>query len=130
MKKPFNQNFLRILALIVLLIGAIGSLGFMFIAGRNQNSVILLVLFMIWVLSPFVGLIVAAKISKKWTVLTRLALYWLMLVLSIGSLIIYSGIIPVGTKTAFKFLVVPLISWLLIMIVIPIVIRLSAKKSS
>ncbi len=131
MKKIFNLNFLRILALIVMSIGAIGSLCFMFNAGRNQNSVILITLFTAWVLSPFIGLLIANKISKRLTVLTRVTLCWLMLVITFGSLIIYSGaIIPVGTKPAFKFLVVPLISWLLIVTVILIVSRLSIKKAS
>ena len=131
MKKMFNLNFLRILALIVMSGGAIGSLCLMFNAGRNQSSVILITLFTAWLLSPFAGLLIAEKISKRWTALTRLTLYWLMLVLTLGSLISYSGAFsPVGTKPAFKFLVVPLISWLLIVTVIPIVSRLSTNKPS
>jgi hypothetical protein len=130
MGKIFNLNFLRIMALIAMLVGAIGSLGFMFYAGRNQNSVILIALFTTWVLSPFVGLLIADKISKRWTVNTSVTLYWLMIVLSLGSLIIYSGaLIPLGTKPAFKFLVVPFISWLLILTVIPIVSRLTYKHN-
>ena len=128
MKKSFNLIFLRILALIVMLVGAIGSLGFMFYACRHQNSVILITLFTVWLLSPFAGLLIADKISKRWTVLVRVTLCWLMLVLTLGSLIIYSGAIsPHGTKPAFKFLVVPLISWILIVTVILIVNRLSHK---
>src|SRR5665811_730866 len=119
MKKIFDLNFLRTIALIVMLVGAIGSLGIMFSAGRNQNSVILITLFTVWVLSPFVGLLIANKISKRWTVLTRVTLYWLMIVLTLGSLISYSGAFSqVGTKPAFKFLVVPLILWILIVTVI------------
>jgi hypothetical protein len=131
MKKTINLNFLRILALIAMLVGAIGSLGFMFNAGHNQNSVILITLFTIWVLSPFAGLLIANKISKRWTVLTRLTLCWLMLVITFVSLISYSSVIsPLGTKPAFKFLVVPLISWLLIVTIIPLVRRLSNNKAS
>jgi hypothetical protein len=131
MRKTFNLNFLRILALIVMSGGAIGSLCFMFNAGRNQSSVILITLFTAWLLSPFIGLLIAERISKRWTVLTRLTLYWLMLVLTLCSLISYSGAFsPVGTKPAFKFLVVPLISWLLIVTVIPIVSRMSTSKPS
>jgi hypothetical protein len=130
MEKSFNLIFLRILALIVMLVGAIGSLGFMFYAGRHQNSVILITLFTVWLLSPFAGLLIADKISKRWTVLARVTLCWLMLVLTFGSLIIYSGAIsPPGTKPAFKFLVVPLISWIIIVTVIPIVNRLSHKSN-
>ena len=59
MKKKFHINFLQILALIALLVGAIGSLIFMFNAGHRQNSIILITFFTIWVLSPFVGLLIA-----------------------------------------------------------------------
>lgn len=131
MGKNFNINFLRISALIAILIGVFGSLGFMFYAGHSQKSVILISLFTIWVLSPFIGLLIAYRISKRWNVRTRLTLYWLMIVLTLGSLICYSGVLgQLGAKPAFKFLVVPFISWLLIVTVIPIVIKQSADKAS
>jgi hypothetical protein len=66
------------MALIGILVGAIGSLGFMFHAGHNQKSVILITLFTAWVLSPFVVLLIAKKISKGWTINIRVTLYWLM----------------------------------------------------
>jgi hypothetical protein len=118
------------MVLIVMLVGAIGSLFFMFNAGHKQNSIILITLFTIWVLSPFVGLLIANKIIKRWTVRTRVTLYWLMLVLTLGSLICYSGAFgQLGAKPAFKFLVIPLISWLLIVTVIPIANWLSHKNN-
>ena len=116
-KKP-NQSFLRTSALTSLLAGTVGSLYFM-LNGRNQKSIILLGLFIVWVLSPFAGLLIANKISNRWTVPARTLLYFLMIVLTIGSLIAYSGaFIPSGTKPAFIFLVVPLTSWLFIVTVI------------
>jgi hypothetical protein len=130
MRRLFTLNFLRIIALIVIVPGVIGSLCFMFNAGRNQKSIILISLFTAWVLSPFVGLLIANKISIKWEHVTRVALYWLMLILTFGSLVSYSGALsPFGTKAAFKFLVVPLISWLLILSVLPIVSRMSRKNN-
>lgn len=131
MGKIFNLNFLRNLALIAILVGAGGSLFFMFHAGHNQSSIILITLFTVWVLSPFAGVLIADRISKRWKVLSRVTLYWLILVISLGSLICYSGAFGhLGAKPAFKFLVVPLISWLLIVTVIPIVSRLSTNKAS
>jgi uncharacterized membrane protein len=53
-----------------------------------------------------------------------------MLFLTLGSLVSYSGVLsPPGTKPAFVFLVVPLISWLLMAIVIPITASLSRRLS-
>ena len=126
-----NQNLLRTTALTVVLLGAVGSLYFMFNAGSNQKSVLLLALFTAWVLSPFVGLFVATKISNRWTVVTRSSLYLLMILLSIGSLVAYSGALtPSGTKPAFIFIVIPFVSWLLIVIVIPIVRRWSRNRNT
>ena len=126
-----NQNLLRTTALTVVLLGAVGSLYFMFNVGSNQKSVLLLALFTAWVLSPFVGLFVATKISNRWTVVTRSSLYLLMILLSIGSLVAYSGALtPSGTKPAFIFLVIPFVSWLLIVIVIPIVRRWSRNRNT
>ena len=118
-KKTSSQNFLRTTALIVALVGAVGSLYFMFSASRKQNSIILLGLFTAWVLSPFVGLFISNKISNRWTVTARSLLYWLMIVLTISSLVAYSGAFNTPhTKNAFIFLIVPLISWILLIIAV------------
>src|ERR1039458_205725 len=77
---------LRIAALLALLAGAVGSVGLMLHAGRHNDSRFLLVLFALWVLSPFVALILANVVSKRWPVHTRVALYTVMLVLTLGSL--------------------------------------------
>lgn len=111
-----RQNLLQIMALAVLLVGAIGSLYFMFKAGSNQKSIILIGLFTVWVLSPFGGLFIANKVTSIWTVITRKLLYRLMLGLTIGSLIAYSGLVTIPhTKPAFIFLAFPFVSWLAIL---------------
>ena len=128
-KKSPNQGFLGTIALIVALVGAVGSLYFMFSAGRKQNSIILLALFTAWVLSPFVGLFISNKISGRWTVPARASLYWLMIILTIGSLVAYSGAFNTPqTKNAFIFLIFPLISWFLIVIVFLIARKISNKN--
>jgi hypothetical protein len=129
MKKTPNLGFLRTVALVVLLVGAGGSLDLTLQAGRNNHSVLLRVLFACWVLSPFIALLVANLISIRWSLLTRRALYFLMLVLTLGSLACYSGALsPPGTKPAFVFLIVPLISWLLLATVLPIAASRSRKR--
>ena len=121
MKKLTNNNLLRIIALIVLFAGAISSLVLMFNAGHNQKSILLILLFTGWVLSPFIGLFIADMISKNWLSKTRLTIHLLIVFVVLASLIFYSGALNVpGTKPAFKFLIVPLISWVLILIVVPI----------
>ncbi len=128
-KKNSNQGFLGTIALIAALVGAVGSLYFMFSAGRKQNSIILLGLFTAWVLSPFVGLFISNKISSRWTFPARALLYWLMIILTIGSLVAYSGAFNTPqTKNAFIFLIFPLISWFLIVIVFLIARKISSKN--
>ena len=124
-------RFLRVAALIATLAGALGSLGFMLSVGRKSDSTILMLLFTIWVLSPFVGLVLATEVSKRFSVLTRTTLYGVMLVLSWVSLAIYGFVAlnPPGPKPAFAFLVVPLGSWLLIAVLIPITTILAGRRS-
>ena len=113
-KETSNQNFIRTIALISVVAGAIGSLYFMFNAGRNQKSIFLIILFTGWVLSPFAALFFTNKIVKHRKVSAHALLYWFMIIITIVSLVAYSGIfIPPGTKPAFIFLVVPLFSWVL-----------------
>ena len=124
-------GLLRAAALIAVLAGAAGSLGLMLHASRRNDSRILLVLFTIWVLSPFVALVLADVVSKRWSVLTRATLHSVMLVLTLCSLAIYGDVAlgPPRAKTAFVFVVVPPASWLLIAIAVPIAALISGRLS-
>src|SRR5438093_1243932 len=70
---------MRVVSLFAALAGAIGSVGLMFSEARNAPR-FLLVLFAIWVLSPFVGLVLTHAASARWSGLTRTALYGVMIV--------------------------------------------------
>ena len=127
-EKTFNTTILRTVALILLVLGAVGSLYFMFNVSRNQKSILLIALFTGWILSPFVGLFLVDKFSKRWTVNIRASFYWLMIILTIVSLVGYSGAFNTPkTKNAFVFLIIPLISWIFRTISILIAQRLSRK---
>ena len=106
-------------------IGAVGSLALMFDAGR-QTPVLLLVLFVGWILVPFIALFIAYAISKSWSVVAQMALCSLMVILTTGSLICYSGLLDYpGMRPAFMFVLVPVISSLLIAVVILLTRRLT-----
>jgi hypothetical protein len=114
-RKKMNINFLGWLALLIGIAGAIISLYFMFNAGRNQPSAVLIILFTLWVLSPFIGLLLLNNISKRWIVSVRETLYWLAIIMTILSVAGYSGTFnPFETKNAFMFLVIPFVSWVII----------------
>jgi hypothetical protein len=121
---------LRAVALIAVVGGAGGSVGLMLRAGRRTPR-LLLVLFVIWVLSPFVALAWANLVSKRWTVPIRATLYCVTLVLALGSLAVYGGLVlpPAGSARAFVFVAVPPASWLLMAIAVPMAALISRRGS-
>ena len=119
MEKKSTFSLIQTISLVIVLVGIVASLVLVLYNGRNNKSVLLIALFVGWVLSPFIALLITHKVSKRWTDFARKILYSLMLMITIFSLLGYSGVlIPAGTKTAFVFLVVPLISWVLIAVLI------------
>jgi len=138
MTSPVSQEkpeggFLGLLhaaALIALPAGAVGSVGLLLRACQRNNSRLLLVLFTIWVLSPFVALASADVVSKRWSVVTRGALYSLMLVLPLGSVAIYAtgAFKPARSGAVFLFVALPPVSWLLIAIVVPMAAFISGRS--
>ena len=123
-------DLLRAGARIAVVAGAVGSVGLTLRAGRSTPR-LLLVLFVLWVLSPFVALAWANMVAKRWSVLTRAMLYCVTLVVTLGSLAIYGSVVlpPVGSPRAFLFVVVPPGSWLLITIVVPLTALISGRLS-
>jgi hypothetical protein len=118
-KNSSGQNLLRTTARTILLIGSVGSLYFMFRIGSNQKSILLLGLFTIWVLSPFVGLLFAKRLSRHWTDKMSTWLYWTIIILTVASLTVYSGILTLSqTPPAFNFLFIPFLCWLVILTIL------------
>jgi len=122
------KRLVRRITFIIMLTGALVSLGLTLRAGRNNHSVLLMMLFGIWVFSPFMGMAVAYILSNRWTLFTRNVLYILAMVLTFISLLMYGGVwSPTGIKPAFVFLIVPLLSWLVLAVVIPLTTSRSKK---
>lgn len=127
--KTIRQKVFRTTALTISLVGTIGSLFFMFKVGNHQKSILLLGLFTAWVLSPFAGLFVVDRFSKQWSDKIHSLLYWTMIILSVISIAVYSGLLtPYKTKPAFNFLVIPFLSWLVILSILFIARQFSRKK--
>jgi hypothetical protein len=118
-------------ALIATVVGAAGSLGLMFRAGQRTPR-FLLVLFTIWVLSPFVALLWANMLSKRWSVVIRGTLYCVTLVVTLGSVAVYSELVvlrPPGSANAFLFVAVPPASWLFMTMVVSMAALVSGRLS-
>ena len=124
-------GLLRVVALIAMVSGAGGSVGLMLWEGHRNPSRVLLLLFTIWDLSPFIALVLADIVSKRWSVLTRATLHSVMMVVSLGSLAIYGYVVlrPHESTPTAVFLVVPLGSWLLLTIVVTVAALISNRLS-
>ena len=111
---------LRRAALIALYGGAIVSEGLMLYAGRRNTHLLITILFIGWVLGPYLALVLADCFSKTWTIPARAAVYWLMIVVTLGSLAIYINDVldPPKAKGAFVYVAVPIASGILIVIVV------------
>jgi hypothetical protein len=129
-----DTGFLSVLhkvALIAMIAGAAGSVTLMLHAGRRQESRVLIVLFGIWVLSPFVAGVVASSVSKRWAALTQATLCMVIVVLTLGSLAIYGDVAYGYTKAkvGFIFLVVPLASWLITAVAVATAALISGRHA-
>ena len=84
---------------------AVGSFSIMLYTGKHQDSKFLILLFSMWVLSPFIALYLAYKHHIGWPVLRRTLLNQLMLIVSMSSMLIYglSLFVPFR-RPAFVFL--------------------------
>ena len=105
-------------------IGAIASVALLVYvgtrAGSNKTQPVVMILIAIWVLSPFVILLAAKSLSKSWSDTTRAALYAMMIVIPVISLIVYvwAATGPLRPKAAAPFVGTPPVSWLLITLVL------------
>jgi hypothetical protein len=105
----------RPFAIFACVAGAGASLLFMYQVGHRNPSFVLMLLFTVWVVSPFIALLVGATLSAGWTGSSRAALYGVMLAVSVLSPLAY-GVVALGPprpRPAFAFLVVPFLSWCL-----------------
>ena len=118
-----STNVLRTVALIAAVAGAAGSVVLMLRTGSRNQSSVLMLMFAVWVLSPFVALALAEVKSTGWSSATRTTIHVLMLLFAVTSLSVYLGLVamPAASKPAFPYLMVPLVCWLLIVTVLPLV---------
>jgi hypothetical protein len=116
----------RILTRMVVLAGIVASLSLMFYTGRNNESILLMSVFTAWIVSPFMVLLAASQVSAGWPGKRQVVLNLIMLAIPAVSVLAYSGkVSPAGTRPAFMFIVMPLISWLIM-----VALYLQARRSS
>jgi hypothetical protein len=122
-------NILRTVAIIIVLIGAAITLCLVMQAGAHNKSVLLLLLFILWDLSPFAALLVANSFYKHHAVVVLVTLYILMLIIAIGAPLFYWHISGLsGPSRTGPFLVVPILSWLLMIIILPLTAAFARRR--
>ncbi len=114
-KKTLNSSLLRTITTIILLTGVALSAILTIKAGHKNASVVLPALFLAWVMSPFIMLLfVNYRVNR---LSERAIIYILMMLLSVISVIAYTGILsPIDAKPAAIFLFTPFISWVAIIL--------------
>ena len=97
----------------VLMIGAAMSLGFLFLAGRHNHSVVLMSLFTLWVISPFAGWLLV--IHKRLIPATK-SCYLAITVAAIPVMLYLAAYLYPGRTPAFIFLITPFASWMVLVL--------------
>ena len=123
-------RFLRAVTLVAAVVGAVGAIVFVLRVGHRNKSIILVAMFVIWDVAPFVGLLWAHRAARAWASISQTALYWVTLVVALASPAIY-GVVALGPprpKPAAWFLIVPVASWLLIAVVLRIAAALARRS--
>ena len=119
---------MREVALVASAAGAAGSFGLL-LRAREHPPLVLLLLFVIWDLAPFVVLAVATTVSAGWPMPTRTTLYYLALFVTLGSLGVYTyAVLSPGNPTP-AFVAVPLVAWGL-MAIAAVVSRFAFRRPS
>jgi len=116
-----SARLLSIISKVATVVSAIGSVALLLYLGRRNKSIVLMVLFSIWVLAPFVGsLLLNALIAKRGSAIARTALHVAMLILAFASLALYADTVlrPPVSQPVFRFVLFPVVSCVLIIIVV------------
>jgi hypothetical protein len=121
-----SLGVLPTIARLALLAGAATCVVLMLRTPQHVSRIIVLaVLFTGWTLLPFAALALADLRSASWSMKARVFLYQLMLIVSVASVAAYAFIathLP-AAQPAFPFLVLPVASWL-VMVMAAVTIRL------
>jgi hypothetical protein len=119
---------LPLLALLIVFAGTAISGVLVLTAGRRNHSIFLRVIFLVWVLLPFISMVVVFLISGQWVLSSQRRACWLVLVLSVCSLFAYIDLPGIaGTRPALVFLVTPAVTDIILILT---AISLSKNKFS
>ncbi len=106
---------------------AVGALVSMFIVGQRQRSVLLITMFVVWVLAPYVALWLLNARARAWNPSARATVAYASVLISLGALARYAWVLvwPLAAQPASTFLIVPFASCVAIVVAAAIAMRSS-----
>ena len=121
-----NQR-LHTVAQTASVVGAVGAVALTLYAGRGNGLPFLMVLMAGWVFAPFFGYALATRLATRWPTSARTALDVAILLIAIASLAVYISDVagPPHVRRATVYVAVPIVSWLLMLVVVPVAVFLT-----
>lgn len=111
-----RQLVLASLVMLVLVASAAGALVSLFVVGHRQRSVVLVAMFIVWVLSPFVALRLLNGRARSWSPAPRRTLQYATVLVALVAAARYISVLvwPIIKQPAATFMIVPFLSWIAI----------------
>ena len=116
-----RPSLLNTTAQIATVVVGIVSVGLLLYIGRRNKSIVLRVLFSIWVFAPFLlSLLLNLLLKKRASVLTQKTLHVALLILAVISLALYSDVVlrPPISQPVARFVLFPVISSVALIVVV------------
>jgi hypothetical protein len=123
-----RSSLLSTAAQVVTVVGGIVSVGLLLYLGRRNKSIVLRILFSIWVLTPFLlSLLLNLLLAKRASLITQKTLQVAMFIVSLISLVLYSDTVlrPPVSQPVARFVALPVISSIVIILVVGAAILIS-----
>lgn len=115
-----------------LLGGALGAVGLMLYASRDNTHILLNLLFVGWVLAPFVALSFAEAKSSHWPMRMQTTLHWVALIVVAVTLVLFVRRIyhPPQHQPASVFVLVPPVAIVFMVVIVGLAKVLSPRSES
>jgi hypothetical protein len=103
-------------ARIVVILCALGSLGCALFAGHHNRSILLVGMFAVWVVAPYVGVLGVLRIAERGPTQAATITGAMAFILSCAALVLYGAFAlhPLVHNAAAPFLLVPVCTWVAI----------------
>ena len=126
METQSRSSVLQWIAWLATGASAASALASLSIIGQRQRSVILIVMFTVWVLLPYAGLAMGNVRARAWNPAAYRAVQYATILISLAAMARYVYVVvrPLASQPASTFLIVPVVSWIAIGIAVALAKRM------